>query len=68
MATRQERLNEFSESVPPESVPLNLLCEDHCGTYLIPFDCERREGAWYRIETSKPIDANVIGWRRSRPK
>jgi hypothetical protein len=68
MTTRQERLTEFSESIPPEGEPVELLCEDHCGTYMIPFACERREGAWYRIGSSKPIDTNVIGWRRSRPK
>ena len=65
MATRQERLTEFSESIPPEGKPVQLLCEDHCGTYLIPYDCERRDGAWYRIGISEPIDANVIGWRRA---
>jgi hypothetical protein len=68
MTTRQERLAEFSESIPPEAKPVHLLCEDHCGTYIIPFACERRGGAWYRIGASKPIDTNVIGWRRSSPK
>jgi len=68
MATRQERLTEFSESIPPEGKPVQLLCEDHCGTYIIPFACERREGAWYRVGATNPIDTNVIGWRRSRPK
>jgi len=68
MVTRHERLSEFNESIPPEGEPLQLLCEDHSGTYIIPFACERRDGAWYRIGIIKLIDANVIGWRRSRPK
>jgi hypothetical protein len=65
MATRQARLSEFSRSVPPDGVPLQLLCEDHCGTYLIPFLCERRDGAWYTTGSSIPIDATVVGWRMS---
>jgi hypothetical protein len=64
MATRQERLSEFNESVPPTRKPVQLLCEDHCGTYVAPFVCERRDGAWYRMGSDKPVEANVIGWRR----
>jgi hypothetical protein len=66
MATRQERLCEFNESVPPTRKPVQLLCEDHCGTYVAPFVCERRDGAWYRIGSDKPVEANVIGWRRTK--
>lgn len=63
MVTRQERVSEFSQSVPPNNKSAELLCEDHCGTYVIPFLCERRNGAWYKIGDSRPVDANVIGWR-----
>jgi hypothetical protein len=66
MATRQERLSEFSESVPPTRKPVQLLCEDHCGTYVAPFVCERRDEAWYRMGGDKPVEANVIGWRRTK--
>jgi len=68
MATRQERLGEFKESIPPIGKPVQLLCEDHCGTYVAPFVCERRDGAWYRMGASKPAEANVIGWRRTSAK
>jgi hypothetical protein len=62
MATRRERLSEFNQSLPPIGKPVQLLCEDHCGTYVAPFVCERRDGAWYKIGASKPVEANVIGW------
>ncbi len=68
MATRQERLGEFNESVPPIGKPVQLLCEDHCGTYVAPFVCERRNGSWYRIGATVPVEANVIGWRRTSAK
>jgi hypothetical protein len=40
MATRQQRLDAFvHEGDPPADQPLELLCEDHVGTYVIPFPC-----------------------------
>jgi hypothetical protein len=40
MVTRKERIDAFShEGVPPTDLPLELLCEDHVGTYVIPFLC-----------------------------
>ena len=40
MAARQERIDAFShEGTPPADQPLELLCEDHVGTYVIPFLC-----------------------------
>ena len=66
MASRQERLGEFSEAMPPLRKPVQLLCEDHCGTYVAPFVCERRNDAWYRIGSTKRVEANVIGWRRTK--
>jgi hypothetical protein len=37
MATRDHRLGEFEHGPPPANQPLQLLCEDHNGTYLLPF-------------------------------
>jgi len=35
MVTRQQRLNDFhSNGPPPAGEPMELLCEDHNGTYL----------------------------------
>lgn len=47
----------------PGQGPLRLLCEDHVGSYVIPFPCIRREGAWRNAATGEPIEAEVIGWR-----
>jgi hypothetical protein len=64
MATRQERIDEFShDGTPPADRPLELLCEDHVGTYVIPFLCRWHDGAWQSLDTDKCIEATVIGWR-----
>jgi len=66
MATRDHRLAEFNNGPPPLGQSLQLLCEDHNGTYLLPFRCEWRDGAWYAPEKTKPIEATVVGWRAAR--
>ena len=64
MATRQERIDAFThERVPPEDQPLEVLCEDHVGTYVIPFLCRWSSGAWHSVDTGSSIEATVIGWR-----
>ena len=46
MAARQERIDAFiHEGSPPADQPLEILCEDHVGTYVIPFLCQWTEGA-----------------------
>jgi hypothetical protein len=42
---------------------LELLCEDHVGTYVVPFLCRWRSGDWKNVETGERIEAVVIGWR-----
>jgi hypothetical protein len=64
MATRQERIDEFShDGTPPADQPFELLCEDHVGTYVIPFLCRWHDSAWQSLDTDKCIEATVIGWR-----
>jgi hypothetical protein len=64
MATRQARIDAFiHEGLPLVDRPFELLCEDHVGTYVIPFLCRWRGGAWQSVETSDPIEAIVVGWR-----
>jgi hypothetical protein len=63
MATRQDRLNEFSQATPPSGEALELLCEDHSGTYLLPFLCQWNDGVWRNSKTGATIEANVLGWR-----
>jgi hypothetical protein len=64
MATRQERIGAFThDGVPPADQPLELLCEDHVGTYVVPFLCRWKSGVWESAATSTPIEATVLGWR-----
>jgi hypothetical protein len=45
MVIRQQRLNEFnSDSQPPAGELRELLCEDHNGTYVLPFPSWRPIG------------------------
>jgi hypothetical protein len=62
---RQQRLSDFdSDGQPPAGELMELLCEDHNGTYVLPFPCRWVDGAWRSIRSDHQIDANVIGWRR----
>ena len=64
MAARQERIDAFShDGTPPTDQPLELLCEDHVGTYVIPFLCRWHNGGWQSLDTDKCIEATVLGWR-----
>lgn len=64
MATRQERIDAFThQGIPPADEPLEVLCEDHVGTYVIPFLCRWRNGAWQNVDTGGSIEATVVGWR-----
>mgnify|MGYP003474007546 CR=1 FL=1 len=63
MATRQHRLSEFNGGPPPPDLPLQLLCEDHNGTYVLPYPCEWRGEAWRNCTNNEAIEAAVVGWR-----
>jgi hypothetical protein len=41
--------------------PVELLCVDHIGTYVVPYPCRRVE--WRNVETNEVIEADVAGWR-----
>lgn len=62
MPTRLERLREFSQAEPPAGQVVQLLCEDHNGTYLIPSLCRWIDGKWL-TERGTAITAKVVGWR-----
>jgi hypothetical protein len=42
------------------------LCEDHVGTYVIPFLCQWTEGTWQNAKTRRRIEVAVIGWREPK--
>ncbi|RAI42535.1 hypothetical protein CH341_19060 [Rhodoplanes roseus] len=65
MASRQHRLDAFpGEGVPPPGAACELLCEDHIGTYALPYPCQWRDGGWQNLETGVPVKAGVVAWRR----
>ena len=65
MATRQHRLSEFNGGPPPPDVALQLLCEDHNGTYVLPYPCQWQGDAWRNCAGNEPIEAAVVGWRET---
>jgi hypothetical protein len=65
MVTRQVRLQGFpSEDERPAGQVFDVLCEDHVGTYTLPFYCCWHDEAWWSAETGERIDSAVIGWRK----
>jgi hypothetical protein len=64
MATRERRLAEFSgEGEPPPDQLVQVLCEDHSGTYQLPFVCRFVDGEWRNNESGSTVEATVVGWR-----
>jgi hypothetical protein len=64
MATRAGRLAEFTtDQEPRAAADIELLCEDHNGTYVLPFPCHRRGGAWFNSKTGEAVAGAVVGWR-----
>lgn len=64
MATRKQRLAQFQGlGNPPPELQVQLLCEDHCGTYQLPFTCRWIDGQWQNVASGDIISATVIGWR-----
>jgi hypothetical protein len=65
MATRQQRLDAFNGvGKPPDGEHCELLCEDHCGSYVVPFPCSWVNDAWRNMKSGEAIEATVIGWRK----
>jgi hypothetical protein len=63
LVTRERRLGEFNAGPPSPDQPFELLCEDHNGTYVLPYVCQWRDGAWRNGETGVAIESRVVGWR-----
>ncbi|PWB80234.1 MAG: hypothetical protein C3F11_18455 [Methylocystaceae bacterium] len=65
MTSFDDRLAEFVvDRLPDDASPVELLCVDHNGTYVVPFPCCRAGDAWRNRETNEVIEASVAGWRR----
>jgi hypothetical protein len=64
VVTLQERIDDFThEGIPPLGQGLELLCEGHVATYVIPSLCRSNNGVWQNIASGRPIEATVVGWR-----
>jgi hypothetical protein len=64
MATRERRLSEFNgQGDPPADAIVEVLCEDHSGTYQLPFGCCFDNGQWLNAGTGSLVEARVVGWR-----
>ena len=64
VAARQKRLAAFpGNGTPLGDVGCELLCEDHVGTYTLPYLCHWSNGAWRRVGTGEPVKGGVVGWR-----
>jgi hypothetical protein len=69
MATREKRLAQFDGSGdPPPDLPVEVLCEDHSGTYQLPFACRWIDGQWRNDRTGGMVEATVVGWRLPRTR
>lgn len=67
MATRERRLAEFNGAGDPApGQPVQVLCEDHSGTYQLPFACTFADGRWHNAESGGLVEAAVVGWRLPR--
>ena len=67
MATRAARLGEFiTDALPEAGMLVELLCEDHVGTYLLPFLCRRTPEGYRNEETHELTTGSVAGWREPK--
>jgi hypothetical protein len=64
MVTRTTRLKDFkTDGYPGSGLQVQALAEDHVGTYVLPFSCERIDGEWRSGTTGEAVQARIIGWR-----
>jgi len=67
LATRATRLDEFiTDAMPDADMLVELLCEDHVGTYLLPFLCRSTPEGYWNEETGELITGSVAGWREPK--
>jgi hypothetical protein len=67
LATRAARLDEFITNAMPETGTLvELLCEDHVGTYLLPYLCRSTPEGYLNEKTGELITGSVVGWREPK--
>jgi hypothetical protein len=63
VTSREERIDAFvHQGEPPAGECLELLCEGHNGTYVLPFLCRWSEGSWHNATSGHLVEADVLGW------
>ncbi len=69
MATRSARLHEFiTDIAPPSDSLVELLCEDHVGTYLLPYLCRSTAEGFQNERSGELIQGRVVGWRAPKER
>ena len=64
MPTRSARLADFvTDGAPAPDTLVELLCEDHVGTYLLPYLCTSDAEGFRNASTGERIQGCVVGWR-----
>jgi hypothetical protein len=64
MVTRTVRLKDFrTDGYPGSGLQVQVLAEDHVGTYILPFPCRRINGQWRNGTTGEAVQASILGWR-----
>jgi hypothetical protein len=64
---RDEGESEFTQDTePPGDAWVEVLCEDHRGTYVLPFASRYADGSWRNAINGELIEAQVLGWRQRR--
>jgi hypothetical protein len=64
MVTRATRLDGFiTDGAPALDTLVELLCEDHVGTYLLPYPCRSTSEGFRNERTRELIQGWVVGWR-----
>lgn len=64
MAIRTARLKDFrTDGFPGSGLQVQVLAEDHVGTYILPFPCQHINGQWRNGTTGEAVQASILGWR-----
>ena len=64
MVQHADRLADFiTNRDPAPEIMVEALCQDHVGTYTLPFLCSLTERGWVNATTYLPIETDVVGWR-----
>ena len=67
MVSRAKRLGHFiTDAEPPFGSVVEVLCEDHVGTYRLPWLCRSTPEGLRSERTGELIEGRVIGWREPK--